>query len=459
VPDVFYGGARGGGKSAGLLMDFAGHAHRYGPKARGILFRRSYPEFEELERQARDFYGVLGWKWTAQGKTWEAPNGATLRLRYLERDADADNYQGHSYTWAGVDEAGSFPTPTPIDKIRACLNRIQGVAGVLRLTGNPGGVGHQWLKRRYVDPCPDGGEPFTSEVGKLAVYIPSGIDDNPSLGEDYETDIKASTYGNDALWKAWRYGDWNAVAGAAFAEWRAEHHIMRARSDLVKGDKAYIAMDWGYKKGAAILAFGSPNRLEIAESVALERITAREAGALLATKWRGYRPEFVVYSPDMDAEVGMGNTLTQEFRDGWSAVSAAPPMIGGVQKAGSRRAKKVLVHQALSIPPEGVPFLRFWETATDILATLPVLPIDPKDPNDVDTKADDHAYDALGFLLGMIPPPAPTRREAAPLRENQSGVSWDTGKTQGAESRKPPDRTRPPFRMPRRTGPSALDSL
>jgi hypothetical protein len=82
VPDVFYGGARGGGKSAGLLMDFAGHAHRYGAKARGILFRRSYPEFEELERQARDFYGVLGWKWTAQGKTWEAPNGATLRLLF-----------------------------------------------------------------------------------------------------------------------------------------------------------------------------------------------------------------------------------------------------------------------------------------------------------------------------------------------------------------------------------------
>src|SRR5687768_2473387 len=98
VEDVFYGGARGGGKTDGLLGDFAVHAGRHGKHAHGILFRRTYPELEQVVERAREIFGPLGWSYNDTKKTWIATNGATLKLRYLLRDKDADNYQGHSYT-------------------------------------------------------------------------------------------------------------------------------------------------------------------------------------------------------------------------------------------------------------------------------------------------------------------------------------------------------------------------
>lgn len=405
---MLYGGARGGGKSAGLLMDFCGHAARYGAQARGILIRRSYPEFDELIRQAQQFLAPLGWTWTAAGsepRTWTAPNGATLRLRYLESDADAANYQGHAYSWVGIDEAGNFPTPAPIDLLRATLNRVRGVPGMLRLTGNPGGVGHSWLKARYITPAAPG-TVFTSELGTDAVFIPSSIEDNPSLGEQYEQNIKAATFGNEALWRAWRYGDWDAIAGAAFAEWNAATHVIPARPHRLAHDSTFAGLDWGYAKGGAVLLHGTPNRLEVADSVALVRMTAREAGAYLAQRWRREDISWLSYSPDMDTETGVGVTLAQEFARGWREVAKSElSMLAGVQKPGSRRAKKVLVHQALLVPPTGVPYLRFWDTDKYLRETLPTLPISAKDPNDVDTEADDHAYDALGFVLAVQQPP------------------------------------------------------
>jgi hypothetical protein len=408
VGDVLYGGARGGGKSAGLLMDFCGHAARYGAAARGILIRRSYPEFDELIRQAQQFLAPLGWTWTAAGsepRTWTAPNGATLRLRYLESDTDAANYQGHSYTWVGIDEAGNFPSAKPIDLLRATLNRVRDIPGHLRLTGNPGGVGHSWLKARYITPARPG-QVFVSELGTEAVFIPSSIEDNPSLGLEYEATIKAATFGNDALWKAWRYGDWDAIAGAAFSEWDATKHVIPARAHKLPQDETFIGLDWGYAKGGAVLCHGTPNRMEVADSVALVRMTAREAGGYLAQRWRAEVPAWLAYSPDMDVETGVGVTLAREFAAGWKAVAGEePPMLAGVQKPGSRRAKKVLVHQALQVPPSGVPYLRLWDTATYLRETLPTLPIAKHDPNDIDTEADDHGYDALGFVLAVRQPP------------------------------------------------------
>jgi hypothetical protein len=408
VGDVLYGGARGGGKSAGLLMDFCGHAARYGKEARGILIRRSYPEFDELIRQAQQFLAPLGWHWTPAGsepRTWTAPNGATLRLRYLETDADAANYQGHSYTWVGVDEAGNFPTSKPIDLLRATLNRVRGVPGHLRLTGNPGGVGHSWLKQRYITPAAPG-QVFVTEMGTEAVFIPSSIEDNPSLGDAYEATIKAATFGNDALWKAWRYGDWDAIAGAAFSEWDPTKHVMPARPHRLPQDETIAGIDWGYAKGGAVLCHGTPNRLEVADSVALVRMTAREAGAFLARKWRSEQLSWLAYSPDMDVETGVGVTLAREFAIGWKEVRGEePPMLPGVQKPGSRRAKKVLVHQALQVPKDGAPYLRLWNTDTYLRETLPTLPVDKRDPNDIDTEADDHGYDALGFVLAVRQPP------------------------------------------------------
>ena len=156
VFEIFFGGARGGGKTDGVLGEFGAHASRYGKDAIGLMVRRSRAELVETIERSREIYGPLGWKLNETEKMWRAPDGARLRFAYLERDADADMYQGHNYTRVYVEEIGNFPSPAPVMKLMATLRSGAGVPVGLRATGNPGGPGHQWVRQRYIDPAPLG---------------------------------------------------------------------------------------------------------------------------------------------------------------------------------------------------------------------------------------------------------------------------------------------------------------
>ena len=221
VEEVLFGGARGGGKSDALLGDFISHASRWGAAAAGLLIRRTLLELEEIKKRAQQLFTPLGAVFAVKENRWTLPNGATLRFGYLEADSDADRYQGHQYTWIGIDEAGAFKSPAPIDMLRATLRSAAGVACVLRMSANPGGRGHAWLKERFIDPAP----PFTphrDEDGIERVFIPSKLEDNKKLREadpGYERRLQGS--GPSWLVKAWRHGDWNvAASGGIFDhEW------------------------------------------------------------------------------------------------------------------------------------------------------------------------------------------------------------------------------------------------
>lgn len=241
VWDVLYGGARGGGKTDGLLGDFTGfslwiHTQRElqriaeasrpkgrgkpaapvllpGAHARGLFVRRTYDELDEAVARSHEILGPLGADWKPSKYTWALPWGGFLKMRYLQRDADASRYQGHSYNWLGVDEAGNFPSPDPIKKLTATLRDRNGVPVRKRMSANPGGPGHGWLKAEYVDPAPAGLIPHADpDTGLLRVYIPSRLQDNPALLVNdplYETRLRGS--GPAWLVQAWLNGDWNAA--------------------------------------------------------------------------------------------------------------------------------------------------------------------------------------------------------------------------------------------------------
>jgi hypothetical protein len=132
------------------------HADMYGPNAIGLVVRREFTQLREMVERSKVLYPRLGATWYAQDRLWRFKNGARLNFAHLDNDDDAEKYQGHSYTRVYIEEIGYFPSPDPILKLMATLRGGAGVPCGFRATGNPGGPGHTWVKRRYIDPSPDG---------------------------------------------------------------------------------------------------------------------------------------------------------------------------------------------------------------------------------------------------------------------------------------------------------------
>lgn len=448
LKDAFYGGARGGGKTYALLLDFAQQAKRYGKHAKGILFRKTYPELEEVETQAYAVYGSVGATYNQTKRVWTFPNGATLRLRYLDTVPDAENYQGHSYTWQGFDEVGNWPTPEGIDKLWATLRSttVPMSACVRRCTGNPGGPGHAWVKTRYIDAAP----PLTSyryqpmpdvrpDIWVDAIFIPARLEDNLLLDQrEYESNLALSASGNETLYRAWREGDWDVFAGAAFPEWRDQLHIVPDRLPP-RGWKYVAAMDWGYRQGSyGLYAIGPEGQVEKVWEYyqAFREKHARQAAVEIARASASLpRPEYIAADTQMWQEIGAAETLAEEFREGLNEAYGqhAPELIEMHHAPNSRRVKKNLMHRYLSwtkepdgtVQPWQRPLLRFQQRCKHTIRTMKALPLHPTKPDDVDTTAEDHAYDETAFILASRPPLAEQRPEKIDQDNQHPGFDYE----------------------------------
>lgn len=434
VEEVCYGGARGGGKTYGLLGDVLIRADRYGVDFRGIIFRRSFtPELEEIITQTKMLFPKLGWLYNAGTYTWTAPNGATLLLRHLDNDADADLYQGHQYCWQGFDEVGNFPDPAPIDKLWGSLRSPAGVPCVRRLTCNPGGPGHHWVEERYriINGTPY--EPFWytpqakdhPELRIQAVFIPAKLEDNPALMKnDPEYERRLAAVGSAALYKAWRYGDWTAVVGAVFTEWNVEQHVL-AEFDPPKGWTWGAGMDWGYRAPGwfGLFACGPDGDTICVQELSFKEQTDYQVGYAVGLICRSHgmtSAHLLAGDDQMWQKTGVSSpTIAEGFQVGLfdaygeGALDWAPRLVPAEKGKGSRAAKLVLMHEYLrwshdkhgKVQPWMRPKLRFVGPRCPVaVKTIPTLPVDPNNAEDVDTTAVDHAYDGVASFLMSRPP-------------------------------------------------------
>jgi hypothetical protein len=429
VFEVFFGGARGGGKTDGVLGDFLEHADAYGEHAVGLMVRRTRTELVETIERSRQIYQPLGWVFHEQDKQWRAPNGARLRFAYLERDADAMAYQGHNYTRLYVEEIGNFPSDKPILKLMATLRSGAGVPVGFRATGNPGGPGHQWVRARYVDPAPMGMRVIRDALtGLERVFIPSKVGDNKYLGEDYVARLRAS--GSPELVRAWLHGDWSVIEGAFFECWSNDKHVIRPFE--IPGDwLRFRAIDWGSAAPASVgwwAVVGDDYQLP--EGPTLPR------GALVR-----YREWYVASGPNTGLKlpadaVALGILERESVRERvaikYSVMDPAAFAVDGGPSIAERMAvvgvhchradnKRVSQKGALGgwdqmrarlIGTDGVPMIYTFSTCTDSIRTVPALQHDPDRPEDVDTDGEDHAADEWRYAC-MSRPWVP-RKEVLP---------------------------------------------
>jgi hypothetical protein len=231
-PEIFFGGARGGGKSIALLLDFLQDCGKgYGNGWRGVIFRRTYPQLKQLIEDSHRIYGkVPGAAYFKKEREWVFPGGEKLEFRFLENASDITNYQGHAYQWMGYDELPNWPDLDAYDLMKASLRPTSAAVPCrIRSTGNPGGIGHGIVKQRFIDPYgegPKGWRPIEDDGKGERMFIPSSVWDNQILLNNDPNYIKRlEQSGPDHLVKAWLYGEWDLVLGAFFDCWDEEKHI------------------------------------------------------------------------------------------------------------------------------------------------------------------------------------------------------------------------------------------
>lgn len=432
--EVFFGGARGGGKTEASLGDWLQHSALYGEAAIGLFVRRKLTQLTEVIARAKSIFLKLGAKYQEQSKTFTMPGGARLRFAYLERDSDAEEYQGHSYTRVYVEEVTNFPSASPINLLRATLRSAAGVPCGMRLTGNPGGPGHLWVKARYIDPDPKGYSVITEEevltidgverrVSLDRVFIPSKLGDNRLLIENDPTYvIRLRQSGSAALVKAWLEGDWSMIDGAFFDEWGPQHilesHIWLPRIPIAA--RRFRAFDWGSAKpfscGWYAISDGTwglprdallkyrewygadgPNKgLKLAATAVAEGIRELE---------KHERIQYGVADPSIF------------IQDGGPSIAEMMASRGCLWRRADN--KRIVGAEQVHIRLRGLdgtattPMLYFLDCCEDSIRTIPVLQHDEKQAEDIDTDAEDHAYDETRYAC-MSRPWQPRAQGPAP---------------------------------------------
>jgi len=428
--DVFYGGERGGGKSDFQLGYQEDAALRYEGKSRGIMFRKTYNELEELQARASEIFPASGAIYKTQpsakypfSNCWYWPNGATVKMRYIEHERDYGRYHGHQYSHMSFDEVTEYPTPNGVLKMISCLRNAHGVPCSLRLTGNPGGRGHGWVKQRYIDTAPPYTPYLDPDSGMTRMFIPSKTSDNQVLmlkDPTYRNKIKASASGNKELEKAWLEGNWDIVSGAFFTEFRRDKHVIKPFKIPTQWTK-FRAFDWGSAKPFACywiaVADGSykpdgwQKPIPRGALVFYREYYGMEAGklntGLKMTSKAVAKQIFKVDNKETTGEGGWGVADPAIFASNGGISIAEEMRREGVLWRGADNKRKAgweqLRIRLLGDEDTASPLIYFFENCIHAIRTLPLMQHDAHDVEDIDTDMEDHAPDTIRYACMARP--------------------------------------------------------
>lgn len=440
--EVMYGGAAGGGKSDALLAEGLRQVHV--PNYRGLIIRKTYPQLSELVDRSHSIYkpSFPGARYNDTKHCWTFPSGAKLYFGAMQHTKDRINYQGKRYDFIAFDELTHFT----YDEYSYMFSRNRpdgpGTIVYMRSTTNPGGVGHGWVKARFIDPAP----PFTPMYDtvkyvdadgnvktqrKSRMFIPATIHDNRRLMENDPAYIASLAMLPEQERAALLEGSWDVFSGQVFTEWRNEPNGYRSRKlthviepfDFPRHWRIYRGFDWGYSKPFSVGWFAVDEEGRI--------YLFRE---LYGTEGR----------PDTGCKWDVGK-LAQEIRrieqeddriKGQRVTGIADPAIfaknGGQSQAdimesygvffnrgdNNRLAGKMQFHYRLRFNEIDIPMFYVFNTCSHFIRTFPNLVYDLRDVEDIDSSGEDHAYDMARYVLMENPITAPLPAEPKPYRDD-----------------------------------------
>lgn len=458
VDDLFYGGERGGGKSDFQLGYQEDGALFYGERWRGIMFRKTYPELEELQSRALELFPQEGAIFKVQPSSdypfsncWYWPSGASVKMRYMEREQDYARYHGHQYTGISNDEVTEYQTPGGLLKMMSTLRSPHGVPCSMRSTGNPGGPGHVWVKQRYID----GRIPFTpwrdQESGLTRMFIPSKLSDNVRMSDpaQYRRNLLAATAGNEALRKAWLAGDWNIVVGAFFDCWSDRLRLPAGWKPPANWTR-FGSFDWGSAKPFSYSLYAiadDDHYLKVGKSeiriprgsivnyaewygakegqtnTGLKLTAEQVADGILQLERHETKIDYRVADPSIWKEDGGPSVAERMFlhRATWDKTTpkrylqfrpADNSRVAGWDQLRGRMLGEMLGSDEADMPTFGDPLIFFTENCKAAHKFLPAMQHDLHRVEDIDTDSEDHKADDVRYAcmsrpISLVPKPRP----------------------------------------------------
>lgn len=414
-PEIFFGGARGGGKTDGVLGKWALKEQRYGSNFNAIMFRRTTVSSEDAIERSKQIYGPLGGNFNESKLIWRMPNGGRVSFAYLDSANDAQEYQGRNVTDVWIEEAGQYADSVAIDRMFGVLRSAAGVPVQMILTANPGGPGQMWLRERYgLHPFPRRPKVINRVLANGAIHkmavIPSRITDNKIVMRSDPNYInRLHMVGSPELVKAWLDGDWSAVEGAFFSEWQEGKHVL-APFTIPKDWTRFRSMDWGFAKPFSVgwWAVAGDRVGNVPRGALIRyrewygcvpnkpntglRLTAKEVARGILEREQGEKINYGVLDPaafSQDGGPSHAENMAAEgvyFKRADNKRVASQGAIGGWNEMRQRLRGE-----------DGEPMLFVFDTCRDFIRTVPVLQHDQRRPEDLDTEAEDHIADEARY--------------------------------------------------------------
>jgi hypothetical protein len=444
--EILYGGAAGPGKSHALRNDGLGMCLEI-PRLQAYLFRRTFPELEKnhILPSLGEFPADAG-NYRSQARRWEFYNGAMLHFAHCQHEQDVYNYQGAEIHLLLIDELTTFTEfqyAYLLGRVRTALDipdkYKHKIPGVL-CASNPGGVGHDFVKRRWVDFCevteekvkgkshvyyriaPNGEKQHYTlkksrpkDGGMVRAYIPGRLEDNKILLRTDPNYIHRLDNLPEPYRTAYKEGDWDIFLGQAF-HFSREYHVIQARP-IPEWVQVYMTFDWGYgapfsvgwwwvDSDGRIYRFaemygwnGTANQgLRLTDSEIAHRILEKEKEMDMQNRpiIRYSDPTCFNKKPDYRGG-GQGPSTAEEF-------VKASNRLGLIPGDPSRDLKIRQFRERLLLPPgDQQPMMLVYENCKQFIRTIPLLQTDPNNVEDVDTTNEDHCYDEAALICMARP--------------------------------------------------------
>lgn len=431
---IGFGGARGGGKSWSVRTKSKLLALRYGG-IRILIVRRTYPELinNHINILRKELLGIA--QYNDKDKVLKFSNGSTINFAYCAKDADLDRLQGVEYDVIFLDEATQL-SEYQMKTITACLRGVNNFPKRVYYTCNPGGQGHGYIKRIFIDRRYEDGE-----VDEDYTFIQSLVTDNKVLMESQPDYIKQLEALPPKLREAWLYGNWDIFEGQFFEEFvdRSEHYEDRQWTHVIKPFPIpsdwtiYRGLDWGYNKPSAVGWFAvSPDNV-IYHFLELYTCSKTPNEGL---KWTPSQLFAEVHRIENEHPwlkgrriIGIADPAIWDAETGESIAETAAKHQVFFSKGDHQRIPGWLqCHYRLSFSEDGYPMFYVFTNCKHFIRTIPLLVYDDHRVEDVDTDGEDHIADMWRYVLMSRPIQPRVKAQRDPYEDSPLNTILDIPK-------------------------------